>query len=163
MTNIRIIPAYDHPLETAALFSEYTDMLIAGDSSFQKYLDIQHYDEELAHPETKYGPPYGRLYLAYCRGELAGCIGLRKIDDEYCEMKRLYVRPRFRGKSFSSSSGTAPFSLKRFTAVFKAAYPSLLPLSGMSSFSPCPSIRKARKPRRRPHSNLPPVPAPRAS
>lgn len=99
MTNIRIIPAYGHPFETAALFSEYTDMLVAGDNSFQKYLDIQHYDEELAHPETKYGPPYGRLYLAYYREEPAGCIGLRKIDEKCCEMKRLYVRPRFRGKN----------------------------------------------------------------
>ena len=94
--HLSIIPAYDHPQETAALFSEYTDMLVAGDSSFQKYLAIQHYDEELAHPETKYGLPGGRLYLAYCDREPAGCVGLRKIDDKNCEMKRLYVRPRFR-------------------------------------------------------------------
>lgn len=80
------------------LFSEYTDMLIAGDSSFQKYLAVQHYDEELAQLETKYGLPDGRLYLAYCDGEPAGCIGLRKIDDENCEMKRLYVRSQFRGQ-----------------------------------------------------------------
>lgn len=102
MTTIQLIPAYDHPLETAALFSEYTDMLIAGDNSFRKYLDIQHYDEELAHLETKYGLPYGRLYLAYCEEEPAGCIGLRKIDDENCEMKRLYVRPRFRGQQIGN-------------------------------------------------------------
>lgn len=95
--HLSIIPAYNHPQETAALFSEYTDMLIASDSSFQKYLDIQHFDDEIAHLETKYGPPCGRLYLAYCNEELAGCIGLRKIDSENCEMKRLYVRPPFRG------------------------------------------------------------------
>ena len=53
--NIKIIPAYAHPQETAALFSEYTNMLISGDSSFQKYLDIQHYDEEIKHLESKYG------------------------------------------------------------------------------------------------------------
>ena len=98
ITPLSIIPAYDHPQETAALFSEYTDMLVAGDSSFQEYLAIQHYDEELAHLETKYGLPHGRLYLAYCDKEPAGCIGLRKIDDKNCEMKRLYVRPRFRGQ-----------------------------------------------------------------
>lgn len=100
--NIRIIPAYDHPQETGALFSEYTNMLIAGDSSFQEYLDIQHYDEEIKHLESKYGVPDGRLYLAYCDGELAGCIGLRKIDEQNCEMKRLYVRPQFRGKKIGS-------------------------------------------------------------
>lgn len=94
--NIEIVPAYNHQQEISALFSEYTNMLIAGDSSFQKYLDIQHYDEELKHLETKYGAPYGRLYLAYCNGNAAGCIGLRKIDEQNCEMKRLYVRPQFR-------------------------------------------------------------------
>lgn len=94
---IEIVPAYNHQQEIKALFSEYTDMLIAGDSSFQKYLDIQHYDEEVNHLEMKYGTPYGRLYLAYCNGHAAGCIGLRKMDEQNCEMKRLYVRPQFRG------------------------------------------------------------------
>ncbi len=97
-TKIKIIPAYEHPGEVGALFTEYTDMLLAGDSSFQEYLDIQHYDEEIEHPEIKYGPPDGRLYLAYCDGKPAGCIGLRKIDRQNCEMKRLYVRPQFRGR-----------------------------------------------------------------
>lgn len=96
--NIEIIPAYDHPQEIGALFTEYTDMLIAGDRTVRDYLDIQHYDEEIKHLEGKYGLPYGRLYLAYCDGEAAGCIGLRKLDAQRCEMKRLYVRPQFRGR-----------------------------------------------------------------
>ena len=96
--SIEIVHGYDHPQEIGILFSEYTNMLIENDSSFKKYLDIQHYDEEIKHLETKYGLPYGRLYLAYCDGEAAGCIGLRKIDEHNCEMKRLYVRPEFRGK-----------------------------------------------------------------
>lgn len=96
--NVEIVPAYAHEQEINALFSEYTDMLIANDSSFEKYLAIQHYDEEITHLEEKYGMPFGRLYLAYCNGQAAGCIGLKKIDEENCEMKRLYVRPRFRGE-----------------------------------------------------------------
>lgn len=96
--NIEIIPAYNHPQEIGALFTEYTDMLIAGDRTVRDYLDIQHYDEEIKHLEGKYGLPYGRLYLAYCDGEAAGCIGLRKLDAQRCEMKRLYVRPQFRGR-----------------------------------------------------------------
>ena len=59
-------------------------------------------EEELKHLREKYGMPEGRLYLAYCGGQLAGCIGLRKIDDVRCEMKRLYVRPEFRGKCIGS-------------------------------------------------------------
>ena len=62
--NIEIIPAYGYPQEVGVLFSEYTKMLIDGDSSFRDYLAVQHYDEELAHLEMKYGLPWGRLYLA---------------------------------------------------------------------------------------------------
>lgn len=99
---LKIIPAYDFPNEIRTLFSEYTKMLIAGDRSFQKYLELQNYDEELEHLDKKYGLPDGRLYIAFYHGELAGCIGLRKIDEWNCEMKRLYVRPAFRGKKIGS-------------------------------------------------------------
>ncbi len=95
--NVEIIPAYDRQREVGELFEEYTDMLAASSDGFRAYLKLQHYDEELEHLETKYGLPEGRLYLACCGGTPAGCIGLRKIDKENCEMKRLYVRPRFRG------------------------------------------------------------------
>ncbi len=94
---ITIVPACDFPQEIGELFSEYTDMLIAGDSLFQEYLELQQYEEEILHLKTKYGMPYGRLYIALYDGALAGCIGLRKIDEQNCEMKRLYVRPQFRG------------------------------------------------------------------
>lgn len=96
--SIELIQAYTHKDEVKTLFSEYTDMLIEGDNNVKKYLEIQNYDEELEHLENKYGLPYGRLYLAYHDGMLAGCIGLRKIDELNCEMKRLYVRSQFRGK-----------------------------------------------------------------
>ena len=100
--DIRIVPAYEQREEINILFSEYINMLITNDESFQKYLDIQNYDEEVKHLESKYGMSDGRLYLAYCDEGLAGCIGLRKIDNQNCEMKRLYVRPQFRGKKLGS-------------------------------------------------------------
>ena len=97
--NIEIVLAYMHTQEINALYSEYKTMLMTNDSSFRNYLDIQHYEEEINHLEKKYGMPFGRLYLAYWNGEAAGCIGLKNIDKKNCEMKRLYVRPQFRGKN----------------------------------------------------------------
>ena len=102
LMGLTLILAYRHAAEVGQLFTEYTKMLIDGDPSFREYLDIQNYDEELEHLEDKYGQPFGRLYLAYYDEELAGCIGLKKIDEQNCEMKRLYVRSQFRGKHIGS-------------------------------------------------------------
>lgn len=97
--NIKILPAYDFQSETAELFTEYTNMLVENDANFAEYLKIQNYDDELKDLRVKYGMPQGRLYIAFAdNGKAAGCIGLKRIDDSACEMKRLYVRPEFRGK-----------------------------------------------------------------
>jgi len=96
--SIEIVSAYDHLKEVGELFEEYTNMLVEASEGFRAYLTLQHYNEELEHLESKYGLPDGRLYLAYCDEWPAGCIGLRKIDRGDCEMKRLYVRPQYRGK-----------------------------------------------------------------
>lgn len=61
-------------------------------------LCFQNFDQELASLPGKYSPPSGRLYLAYADNELAGCIALRSFDTSRCEVKRLFVRPNFRGK-----------------------------------------------------------------
>lgn len=94
---LELLPGYDRPAEILSLFTEYTRMLVSHDPSFQIYLDIQHYEDEIRDLEAKYGRPDGRLYLALWEGETAGCIALRKLDEQRCEMKRLYVRPAFRG------------------------------------------------------------------
>lgn len=96
--DIKLVPAWGYKEAIKALFSEYTALLIAGDPGFQKYLELQNYDRELEHLEVKYGPPAGRLYLALCGGVPAGCAGLRRLDGSSCEIKRLYVRPQFRGR-----------------------------------------------------------------
>ena len=96
--NFAIKPGYDRPEEVKELFIEYTDMLVKGEPAFEEYLGIQNFDDELKHLEKKYGMPSGRLYLLYVNDELAGCVALRKMDKEKCELKRLYVKPRFRGE-----------------------------------------------------------------
>ena len=92
-----IVPAYDRIDEIRKLFSEYTEMLLSIDPAFGLYLDMQHYDDELSDPARKYALPDGRLYLAVSGGESAGCAALRRLDGKRGEVKRLYVRPRFRG------------------------------------------------------------------
>lgn len=61
-------------------------------------LCFQSFDKELANLPGDYSPPEGRLLLAEYTAQLAGCVALHKLDDGTCEMKRLYLRPPFRGK-----------------------------------------------------------------
>ena len=85
------------------LFLEY-----AGSLGFS--LCFQSFDQELAGLPGDYAPPQGRLLLAEYEGQLAGCVALRKLEDGICEMKRLYLRPAFRGKGLAARlrSGSSP-------------------------------------------------------
>ncbi|MEJ7623434.1 MAG: GNAT family N-acetyltransferase [Pyrinomonadaceae bacterium] len=60
-------------------------------------LCFQGFEDELAALPGKYAVAEGRLLLATGSGSAAGCIALRKINQNICEMKRLFVRDQFRG------------------------------------------------------------------
>src|SRR6266496_3401552 len=55
-------------------------------------------EQELAGLPGDYAPPQGRLLLAEYEHQLAGCVALHKLEPHICEMKRLYLRPAFRGR-----------------------------------------------------------------
>jgi putative acetyltransferase len=91
MTTIDILQAEtpDHLREARTLFEEYA-------SSLGFDLGFQDFQAELSELPGAYAPPRGRLLLAFQEGRPAGCVALRELEDEVCEMKRLYVRPEFR-------------------------------------------------------------------
>jgi len=76
--------------EAKSLFIEYAESL-----NFD--LCFQGFDEELKTLPGKYSPPGGFILLAKVNNNFAGCIALRDIGENMCEMKRLYVKPEFRG------------------------------------------------------------------
>jgi ribosomal protein S18 acetylase RimI-like enzyme len=80
-----------HIAQARELFLEYAQSL--GFS-----LCFQNFDEELAGLPGDYAPPDGRLLLAEYDGELVGCVALHQLEPSISEMKRLYLRPQFRGK-----------------------------------------------------------------
>ena len=73
------------------LFKEY-------EKSLGFDLDFQDFEMELAELPGEYAAPDGCLLLAFYENEVAGCAGLRKLEQGICEMKRMYVRSNFRGK-----------------------------------------------------------------
>lgn len=82
---IKIAPADDLDI-VRALFTEYATSL-GVDLSFQDF------DRELATLDDF----YELILIARDNDRIAGCVALRRLDDTTCEMKRLYVRPEFRG------------------------------------------------------------------
>ena len=91
-----LIPAFDRREQLRPLYAEYEAMLLAADPTFSRSLDQQNYDDEIAHLEEKYAPP-GRFYLLYVDGAAAGCVGMKVLDETHTELKRLFIRPEYRG------------------------------------------------------------------
>jgi putative acetyltransferase len=74
-----------------ALFEEYAAW-IGVDLSYQGFA------AELAGLPGLYAPPRGGLFVALDNLEPAGCVALRPLDGDICEMKRLFVRPAYRAR-----------------------------------------------------------------
>ena len=90
---IQIINAQeqDQYQKVRELFMQYADSL-----DFD--LEFQGFSQELATLPGHYAPPDGCILLAEESGRFLGCVALRPLEDKICEMKRLYVKPDYRGR-----------------------------------------------------------------
>jgi len=91
MTEIQTAILPDEIPVIKGLFEEYADSL-----NFE--LDFQDFSEELDTLPGKYASPSGSILVAKENGETFGCVAVRPLGEEICEMKRLYVKPAHRGR-----------------------------------------------------------------
>ena len=84
--------------ETPAQIAQARELFLEYAQSLGFSLCFQNFDQELDGLPSDYAPPDGRLLLAEYENQLAGCVALHKLEPGICEMKRLYLRPQFRGK-----------------------------------------------------------------
>jgi ribosomal protein S18 acetylase RimI-like enzyme len=86
------IPVNNDQLNDAVnLFSEYANSLNIS-------LDFQNFKEELNIISSMYGSPTGCLLLVYDNNAAIACAAYRNIGESICELKRMYIKPAFRGK-----------------------------------------------------------------
>jgi putative acetyltransferase len=84
--------------ESVAQVAQARELFLEYAQSLGMNLCFQNFEQELVDLPGSYAPPDGRLLLAECAGQLAGCVALHKWEADICERKRLYLRPAFRGR-----------------------------------------------------------------
>ena len=91
-------------------------------------LSYQGFETELAGLPGNYAPPRGRLLLAVAEDSATGCVALRPIDDQTCEMKRLFVRPERQGSGLGRRLATRVIDEARaigYTTILLDTLPSM--------------------------------------
>jgi putative acetyltransferase len=93
MVKLNILPA-----ESKEQLEHIRELFLEYASSLEFDLSFQDFERELVDLPCQYSSPNGLLLLAVVSEKVAGCVALRKITEHDCEMKRLYVRPEYRGQ-----------------------------------------------------------------
>jgi len=92
---VRLIPV----VQAGPELEQIRELFLEYAKSLHFSLCFQSFDQELSALPGSYAPPSGRLILCEVRGEPAGCAALRQLGPGIAELKRMYVRPGFRGLS----------------------------------------------------------------
>ena len=87
----------EHIAAVRALLDEYLAWTLTLEADARDAPTFEAIDAELATLPGVFAPPAGRLLLAMHEGQPAGCVAFKPRDGATCELKRLYVRPAFRG------------------------------------------------------------------
>ena len=93
--------------ESSEQVAQARELFVEYAKSLGVNLCFQNFEQELAGLPGHYAPPDGRLLLANYEGQLAGCVALHRWEAGVCEMKRLYLRPSFRGKGLGRAIAEA--------------------------------------------------------
>jgi putative acetyltransferase len=84
-------------VESGPTLAYIRDLFLEYAQSLHFSLCFQNFDQELENLPGVYAPPRGRLILCEAGNQPAGCVAMKPLAQEICEMKRLFVRPEFRG------------------------------------------------------------------
>ncbi|MCB8945922.1 MAG: GNAT family N-acetyltransferase [Ardenticatenaceae bacterium] len=98
MLQLREVENEQDEAQAWQLIREYLDWLNGRlQQDYQLHLNVAGMMAEDKAETEKFVRPHGRFYLALSHGTIAGVGRLKKLDDEVAELKRMYVRPEFRG------------------------------------------------------------------
>lgn len=89
-----------------AIFREYAESLDID-------LGFQDFESELAGLPGKFAAPDGQILLARRANQVVGCVAVRPLSGDACEMKRLYVRPAGRGEQLGRKLAVSICQLAR--------------------------------------------------